>query len=196
MTKGYVRPYQATSLWTFALIPLGLLSLLFIYVFFAIGKIEPDFAIAWLAFCMLCIVFLLFMLIFEKSAARYCIDTDAVYSRDLVRKHCFLYDDQVKQIELCMSVGDVTKYNLNAKAPHLICSDRFYAHDNRISLSYHRKSQVVVRITRKNFPAVQEYLCRMGIISGAVDYDMLVEVLGYEHDVYRKSQSGWQKHVD
>ena len=194
MTTGYVRPYNAVSLWTIVLLPLFLMTLLFVYMFFALGKVEPIIAIMWLSFCVLCVVSLLIMLIFDKTSMRYCICTDAVYSRDLLRKHCFLHDEQVKQIELTMSVGDVKKYNLNAKAPHMICSDDFYVHDDRISLSYHRKSQVVVRITRKNFPQVQDYLARMGVPMKFDDYDSMMQTLPYGHLLQRRRQDGsWQQ---
>ncbi|MBE6676208.1 MAG: hypothetical protein E7594_05130 [Ruminococcaceae bacterium] len=194
LTKGYVRPYNAVRLWIIVLLPLFLMTLLFIYMFFALGKVEPIIAIMWLSFCVLCVVSWLIMLIFDKTSMRYCIGTDAVCSRDLLRKHCILRDEQVKQIELCMSVGDVHRYNLHAKAPHMICSDRFYMHDNRISLSYHRKSQVVVRITRKNFPQVQEYLSRMGVSIEFDDYDSMMQTLPYGHLLQRRrSDCTWQQ---
>lgn len=194
LAKGYVRPYNAVSLWTIVLLPIFLMTLLFVYMFFALGKVEPIIAIMWLSFCVLCAVSLLVLLIFEKTAMRYCIGTDVVYSRDLLRKHCTLRDEQVKQIELTMSVGDVNKNNLNAQAPHLICSDGYYKHDDRISLSYHRKSQVVVRITRKNFPAVQAYLARLGVPMNFNDYNSMMQTLPYGHLLQRRRQDGtWQR---
>lgn len=194
--RGYVRPYEAQSRWALAVITFSGITAMLIYLLCKIPDLEPLTIAAHLILLTFSVLSLLVTLRYDKSAARYSITKNEVYSYNLWRRHCVLQDDLVAQVELCMSVGDVNRYDLHAKAPHLVCSDKFYRHDPAISRSYHRKNQVVIRITRKNFPAVQEYLCRMGIISGAVDYDMLVEVLGYEQDVYRKSQNGWQKHVD
>ena len=194
--KGYVRPYEVQSRWALAVITFAGIAIMLIYLLCKIPDLDSLIIAAHLILLTFSVLSLLVVLRYDKSAARYCITRDAVYSHNLWRRHCYLTDDSVKQIELCMSIGDVNRYDLHAKAPHLICSDRFYAHDDRISRSYHRKSQVVVRITRKNFPQVQDYLSRMGISSGAVDYDMLVQVLGYEHDIYRPSKNGWQRHID
>ncbi len=134
-------------------------------------------------------------LVLDKQTMRYRIDTQGVLSRDLLRKHCRLEDAQVKQIELTLSVGYHGLYRMMSDndTPFLICSDGFHKHDKNISLSYHRKSQIAVRITRKNFPAVQAYLQRMGIASGAVNYDVLVQILQCAPGVYRRIDGEWKQ---
>jgi hypothetical protein len=58
-------------------------------------------------------------------------------------------------------------------------------------LSYHRKHQVAVRITRKNFPQVQAYLARMGVAAGMTNYDSLVQLLRYHPNMYRNLDGAW-----
>ena len=129
----------------------------------------------------------------DNTAMRYQIHKDSVQSRDLIRKRCHLEDDHVKQIELTLTVGYHGLYRLMADndTPFLICSDNFYKHDDRISLSYHRKHQVAVRITRKNFPQVQAYLARMGVPVQVKNYDALMLMLQRAPMIWRIQDSKW-----
>ena len=194
LCKGYVRPYNASAPWVLALIFLGCGTVLYFYMLHEVPELYPTALWALMAWSALCCMGVLIMLTFDKTEAQYCITSDAVYSRNLLKKNCVLEDAQVRQIELTLSIGDVHRYNLHATSPHLICSDGLYKHDSHISLSYHRKHQVAVKITRKNFPAVQAYLARMGIALSASNYDTLVQLLGYEHEIYRQENGAWKRH--
>ena len=187
LAKGYVMPYQASS---FIVLP----------VLFLIGltimrcTVLSDSPILFiLILAALCCMITPLGLTLDNTAMRYQIHKDSVQSRDLIRKRCHLEDDHVKQIELTLTVGYHGLYRLMADndTPFLICSDDFYKHDDRISLSYHRKHQVAVRITRKNFPQVQAYLARMGVAAGVTDYDALVRLLRYHHNTYRHDGGAW-----
>ncbi len=187
LTKGYVMPYQASS---FIVLPVLLLIGLSVIKCTILSDSPILFILILTALC--CMITPLGLTL-DNTAMRYQIDKGGVQSRDLIRKRCRLEDDNVKQIELTLSVGYHGLYRMmpDNDTPFLICSNDFFKHDKNISLSYHRKSQVAVRITRKNFPAVQAYLARMGVAAGVTDYDTLVQLLRYHHNIYRNVDGAW-----
>lgn len=196
ITKGYVRSDYVAGIWCLVLICLGGQGALLLYLLHKLQHLEAYVWTPMVVWSVLSLLLLLIILIFDKSAARYCITQNAVYSRNLLSKHCTLEDGQVKQIELVLLVASPRYYSFNKKLPYLVCSDSFYKHDDRIALSYHRKSQVVVRITRKNLPYVQEYLQRMGIDPRANRYEALVQMLECRHELYRQENGEWKRHYD
>ena len=180
-------PYQASS---FIVLPVLLLIGLALMKCMVLSD-SPTLFILILA--VLCCMITPIGLVLDKQTMRYQIDKGSVQSRDLIRKHCRLEDAQVKQIELTLSVGYHGLYRMmpDNDTPFLICSNDFYKHDKNISLSYHRKHQVAVRITRKNFPQVQAYLSRMGVAAGVTNYDSLVQLLRYHPNMYRNLDGAW-----
>jgi hypothetical protein len=121
---------------------------------------------------------------------RYGITDTCVQSRSLLCTHCRLPDAKVRQIELQWA-DEIWKDFANRNALYLVCSDKYYEQVKYIAVKYHRKNQVVVRITRKNFPQVQAYLARMGIAAGVTNYDTLVQLLRYHPNMYRNLDGAW-----
>ena len=187
LAKGYVMPYQSSSFIVLSVLFLICLIVLKCTIF---ANSPLLFVLILAAFC--CMIAPLGLTL-DRMAMRYQIDQGGVQSRDLMRKHCRLEDSNVKQIELTLTVGYYGLYRMmeDNDTPFLICSDNFLKHDDRISLSYHRKHQVAVRITRKNFPAVQAYLARMGVPMTFSNYDAMMQMLKPRQLTWRSKDGTW-----
>ena len=185
LAKGYVMPYNAMCC---IVIPL-IFSAMFVCgaIFFAQ---YTEIFVAGIMLALLCCLLPIVSLTFDKTAMRYGITDTCVQSRSLLCTHCRLSDAKVRQIELQWA-DEIWKDFANRNALYLVCSDKYYEQVKYIAVKYHRKNQVVVRITRKNFPAVQAYLSRMGIAAGVTNYDSLVQLLRYHPNMYRNLDGAW-----
>ena len=186
LAKGYVCPYNVVSHYA--------LTVIFVSGFVGIGVyLAPYSSTALLHSMMLALLLCLIPLAgfaFDRAAMRYYVTDTYVKSCNLFGTRCQLKDSEVKQIELQWSF-EIWKDFVSKDAIHLVCSDSYYAQVKYISRKFHRKNQVVVRITRKNFPAVQAYLSRMGIAAGVTNYDSLVQLLRYHPNMYRNLDGAW-----
>ena len=185
--KGYVIPYNAFCYFAISLI--FMVCFVSCAIFFASYTII---AVISVALALLCCLIPLVGLAFDKTAMRYSITDAYVQSRNLFCTRCRLEDSEIRQIELQWA-REIWKDFVTQDAIYLVCSDKYYAQVKYIALKYHRKNQVVVHITRKNFPAVQEYLQRMGIFEHAVNYDALVQILQCAPQVYRRTDGEWKQ---
>ena len=157
LTKGYVMPLTGFGYPVISLIFMACL----IGIAIVLAPDAMDGTMICIALALLCGIIPLVGLTFDKCAMRYSITKDYVQSRDLFRMRCRLADAQVKQIEL-LWVHEVNN-EITPEVIYMVCSDKYYAQDKYIARNYHRQSQVVVRVTRRNFRAAQAYLARMGV---------------------------------
>ena len=185
LAKGYVMPYNAMCC---IVIPL-IFSAMFVCgaIFFAQ---YAEIFVAGIMLALLCCLLPIVSLTFDKTAMRYGITDTCVQSRSLLCTHCRLPDAKVRQIELQWA-DEIWKDFANRNALYLVCSDKYYEQVKYIAVKYHRKNQVVVRITRKNFSQVQAYLARMGVSAQANNYDALMLMLKHAPMIWRMQDSTW-----
>ena len=186
LAKGYVSPYQVVSYYVLA----GILAACHIGLAIYLAPVSISVMIGCLVLAALCFLIPLLGLAFDRTAMRYSLTDTHVQSRNLFGTCCRLRDTEVKQIELQYSF-EFWKNSVQKEAVHLVCSDAYYKQVPYISRKYHRKKQVVVRITRKNFPKVQAYLARMGVPMAFSSYDALMQMLKPRQLTWREKDGNW-----
>ena len=186
MAKGWVCPYNVVSHYA--------LTVILVSGFVGIGVyLAPYSSTAMLHSMMLALLLCLIPLAgfaFDRAAMRYYVTDTYVKSCNLFGTRCQLKDSEVKQIELQWSF-EIWKDFVSQDAIHLVCSDNHYAQVKYISRKFHRKHQVVVRVTRKNFPAVQAYLSRMGVQLTCSDYNAMLQLLKQKQMTWRTQNGAW-----
>lgn len=186
LAKGYVCPYNVVSHYA--------LTVILVSGFVGIGVyLAPYSSTAMLHSMMLALLLCLIPLAgfaFDRAAMRYYVTDTYVKSCNLFGTRCQLKDSEVKQIELQWSF-EIWKDFVSQDAIHLVCSDNHYAQVKYISRKFHRKHQVVVRVTRKNFPAVQAYLSRMGVQLTCSDYNAMLQLLKQKQMTWRTQNGAW-----
>ena len=186
LAKGWVCPYNVVSHYA--------LTVILVSGFVGIGVyLAPYSSTALLHSMMLALLLCLIPLAgfaFDRAAMRYYVTDTYVKSCNLFGTRCQLKDSEVKQIELQWSF-EFWKDFVSQDAIHLVCSDSYYAQVKYISRKFHRKNQVVVRITRRNFRAAQAYLARMGVPMTFSNYDAMMQMLKPRQLTWREKDGNW-----
>ena len=188
LAKGYVMPLTGFGYLVISLIFMACL----IGIAIVLAPDAMDGTVICIALALLCGIIPLVGLAFDKCAMRYSITPDCVQSRDLFRMRCQLADAQVKQIEL-LWVHEVNN-EITPEVIYMVCSDKYYAQDKYIARNYHRQSQVVVRVTRRNFRAAQAYLARMGVPIEFANFRALAQAFRWNHQTYRRTDGEWKQY--
>ena len=186
LAKGYVCPYDVGSYYVLA----GILASCHIGLAIYLATVSIPVTVGCLVIAALCFLIPLLGLVFNRAAMRYSLTDTHVQSRNLFGTCCRLEDHEVKQIELQYSF-EVWKSFVDMNAVHLVCSDAYYRQVPYISRKYHRKKQVVIRVTCKNFPAVQAYLARMGVPMTFSNFDAMMQMLKPRQLTWREKDGTW-----